>query len=288
MESSNSQTPIIIITGSNKGIGYGIVEKLLEEQKNFKIIMTSRKLENGQATIENLKLRFPDAENIHLFQLDLLDQKSIENFVEDIKKDFSNGIDILLNNAGVFFRGPTTSQVVDLTMNTNYIKTKELTEIFLENNLIRKNGKIINISSGLGKLSKLKNRNPEVHNYLKDYKINQEITIEKIDEIALNTIVEMKDSKLCQKWPGSVYALSKLYLSIWTFILSKQKFIVDRGIQVYSCCPGWCQTDLTKGTNAPKTIQEGSETPFFLACLPFGIDEGKQGLFFSEGKIESL
>jgi len=57
---------------------------------------------------------------------------------------------------------------------------------------------------------------------------------------------------------------------------------------MYSCCPGWCQTDLTRGTNAPKTADEGSATPIYLALLPSIIDPEKQGLFFSEGKVSNL
>ena len=33
---------IVLVTGSNKGIGYGIIESLLEKKSNLRIILTSR------------------------------------------------------------------------------------------------------------------------------------------------------------------------------------------------------------------------------------------------------
>ncbi len=57
---------------------------------------------------------------------------------------------------------------------------------------------------------------------------------------------------------------------------------------MYACCPGWCQTDMTKGTGAPKTADQGAETPAMLVGLPFKIDPKIQGLFFFEGCIDEL
>ena len=39
----SSDRKIVLVTGSNKGIGYGIIETLLEKKSHFRIILTSRK-----------------------------------------------------------------------------------------------------------------------------------------------------------------------------------------------------------------------------------------------------
>ena len=39
---------IVLVTGSNKGIGYGIIETLLEKKSNLKIILTSRNEDLGK------------------------------------------------------------------------------------------------------------------------------------------------------------------------------------------------------------------------------------------------
>ncbi|CAH8669291.1 unnamed protein product [Dicrocoelium dendriticum] len=42
--------------------------------------------------------------------------------------------------------------------------------------------------------------------------------------------------------------------------------------RIARCCPGYVATDLTdhKGT---KTIEQGADTPFYLATLPIGVKE---------------
>ena len=42
-----SSNKIVLVTGSNKGIGYGIIEALLKKKSNFRIILTSRNEQLG-------------------------------------------------------------------------------------------------------------------------------------------------------------------------------------------------------------------------------------------------
>lgn len=44
------------------------------------------------------------------------------------------------------------------------------------------------------------------------------------------------------------------------------------GILINACCPGWVRTDMA-GSNAPKSPEEGAETPVYLALLPEGAKE---------------
>lgn len=82
----NLKNKIVLITGANSGIGNALAEKLIAE--NYFVIGTSR---NGK--IENIK-----SENLFIVELDLTNQKSIENANSIIRTKF-NGIDILVNNA---------------------------------------------------------------------------------------------------------------------------------------------------------------------------------------------
>lgn len=40
---------------------------------------------------------------------------------------------------------------------------------------------------------------------------------------------------------------------------------------MYVCCPGWCRTDMA-GDKAPKSKEEGADTPLYLIELPSNID----------------
>ena len=85
----------ILVTGTNRGIGLEFARQYLNE--GFKVIATCRNLSklDGLNGLVNL---FPD--KISIYQMELLDEKSIENFSLEIK---DIPIDIFINNAGVTF-----------------------------------------------------------------------------------------------------------------------------------------------------------------------------------------
>ena len=72
--------------------------------------------------------------------------------------------------------------------------------------------------------------------------------------------------------PG--YRLSKAGLNVLTRIASNEL----SGVLVNSACPGWVQTDMG-GSQAPRSVPEGADTPVWLATLP---DDGPTGGFFRD------
>jgi NAD(P)-dependent dehydrogenase (short-subunit alcohol dehydrogenase family) len=131
----NLKNKIVLITGANSGIGNALAEKLIAE--NYFVIGTSR---NGK--IENIK-----SENLFVVELDLTNQKSIENANSIIRTKF-NGIDILVNNAGIapdLDRTEPDLESLRLTFETNVFGLVSFNETILD--LVKKNGKILNISS---------------------------------------------------------------------------------------------------------------------------------------------
>ena len=103
MENSESRT--VIVTGGNRGVGLGIITNLLKNStRNYKIIMTARKVEDAEKTVQELEESTGKGSCITILQLDLLDDESISGFIEALKKDFTNGVDVLVNNAGIALR----------------------------------------------------------------------------------------------------------------------------------------------------------------------------------------
>ena len=70
------------------------------------------------------------------------------------------------------------------------------------------------------------------------------------------------------------YRISKVGLNALTRMLTAE--LDGENILVNSCCPGWVQTDMG-GPNASRSVEEGGDTPYWLATLP---DDGPRGGFF--------
>ena len=72
------------------------------------------------------------------------------------------------------------------------------------------------------------------------------------------------------------YRLSKTGLNALTRILTAE--FEGENILVNSCCPGWVRTDMG-GRSARRSVEEGADTPVWLATLP---DDGPRGGFFRD------
>jgi NAD(P)-dependent dehydrogenase (short-subunit alcohol dehydrogenase family) len=70
------------------------------------------------------------------------------------------------------------------------------------------------------------------------------------------------------------YRLSKTGLNVLTRMLAAE--LEGENIVVNSCCPGWVRTDMG-GPSAQRSVEEGADTPVWLATLP---DDGPRGGFF--------
>mmetsp|Transcript_15158 Transcript_15158/g.57629 ORF Transcript_15158/g.57629 Transcript_15158/m.57629 type:complete len:110 (+) Transcript_15158:707-1036(+) len=76
-------------------------------------------------------------------------------------------------------------------------------------------------------------------------------------------------------FPSSNYGMSKLGVIAYSRVLARENPDID----VFSCCPGWCQTDMSSNSGY-KTAYEGSQTPFMLGQGLLG--SGASGGFFTD------
>jgi len=271
----------IIITGSNKGIGYTTLKRISSRNPKFNFIMAVRSIENGEKALSELSQSVEGIkERVKIAQLDISDSKSIDNFVEWVSKNYGK-VDALINNAGMAFKGDAFgADVVATTFKTNYYGTIELTEKM--KNLINDNGKIVIIGSSAGKLSRLTSEE------LKNRFTDPNLTKEGLDLLAKEFYDRVVDNTYLEKgWPRNSYGMSKLCINTYARLLGKDEEILKRNIQVYVCCPGWCRTDMA-GPNAPLSADDGAITPTYLIELPWEINKDLQGQFFYECKVASL
>jgi NAD(P)-dependent dehydrogenase (short-subunit alcohol dehydrogenase family) len=214
----------------------------------------------------------------------MMKEETIPKFVQNVKADFGK-VDILMNNAGIMYPGNCMSEdIIFSTMKTNYYSTISLTkQIVFGEGIMAKNAKVINVSSGLGRVSRIKQR--EALDILLKY---DSINFGDLDSVAQKFEIEVRSNALSKGWPTSVYAVSKAFLSVYTKILARDPAILGNGVQVYCCCPGFCDTDLVTGRGATKSPALGAAELYELIKLPHVIDPAIQGGFWRELAWEKI
>ena len=80
-------------------------------------------------------------------------------------------------------------------------------------------------------------------------------------------------------WPSAAYAVSKTGVIGVTRAIAKEEN--GNGVLINSCCPGYVNTDMTKG-KGQKSVDEGARTPVMLAVGEVG---GVTGEFWSGDRV---
>eukprot|EP01095_Lingulamoeba_sp_RSL-Kostka_P014603 TRINITY_DN6424_c1_g2_i2.p1 TRINITY_DN6424_c1_g2~~TRINITY_DN6424_c1_g2_i2.p1 ORF type:complete len:270 (-),score=94.97 TRINITY_DN6424_c1_g2_i2:283-1092(-) len=240
---------VILVTGSNKGIGKAIVRALAKEN-NVQVILTSRSMENGENALNDLESE--GLSSIVLHQLDITDEQSILNIKSYVEEQYG-GLDVLINNAGIAFKGNAFDEnVAKTTIDTNYFATLNMTNQFLP--VMKENSRIVNVSSMTSNLSK-------VSEALRDRFNDPNNTIESVTNLMNEFIGHVKNNTYSENgWPKQTYAVSKMGVTAVTKVLARE----NPNIQINCCCPGWVRTDMA-GDKAPKSPDEGAITPVWLA-----------------------
>ena len=114
----------------------------------------------------------------------------------------------------------------------------------------------------MGKLEKIP------HDQIKDRFKSPDLDRKKLFELIEDFTTGVKEGNYGEKgWPKSMYVVSKAGINFYARVLAKFPEVIERKIQVSSCCPGFVNTDMTNGKGI-LTIQQGALTPVFLAELP--------------------
>jgi NAD(P)-dependent dehydrogenase (short-subunit alcohol dehydrogenase family) len=274
----------VLITGSNKGIGFGIIQGMLKRFDNYHLILTSRNEDLGKESLNKLYEEFPTKKELLAYhQLDITDNKSISEFIDWLKSTYGK-IDVLVNNAAVAGKGSTCDiDVFNFTFPTNVDGTITFTEKMIDEDLINSGGKVVIVGSMAGMLNKLKNE--ETKNLFRD----ENLTIEKLYKIKEKFKNALNNDKVNEEgFPRACYAVSKMIINSYARVLGQRKEVVERNIGVYALCPGWIRTDMTGHNQMAKPIEDGIQTPIFCITLEDGINKDIQGQFFQNSKLSSI
>jgi NADP-dependent 3-hydroxy acid dehydrogenase YdfG len=129
------------ISGCSTGFGRALATHVLKT--GYKVILSARKLED----VQDLVSKYP--ETAKSVQLDLEDQASIQNCIEQAPKLFGR-IDVLVNNAGIgyFSSAEEADMIIARKMfEVNFFGLTELTAGLLPMMRQQKSGHVFNVSS---------------------------------------------------------------------------------------------------------------------------------------------
>jgi retinol dehydrogenase 12 len=202
---------IVIVTGSNCGIGFATVVELAK--RGGKIYLACRSEEKALAAIKEIKEQ-SGSETVFFMKLDLSSLASIREFSKNFHEKESK-LDILVNNAGVLTSGSKTEDGFEINMGVNHLGHFLLTNLLLDLLKAAAPSRIVVVSSTLHKIGI-------------------------IDKENLNA-----EKSYPGTWPS--YAHSKLANILFTKELAKR--LEGTGVTVNSLCPGAVDTDVTKNLN---------------------------------------
>ena len=147
------QQRIAVVTGANRGIGLEISRQLA--RRGIRVVVTARSAAKAAGACQKLK---DEGLDVGYHACDVTDITAVQILRDFIKKNFG-AADILVNNAGVMLdpKGSSASEmspdVLHKTMATNVYGPATLCRALVPLMKEKNYGRIVNLSSGLGRLS---------------------------------------------------------------------------------------------------------------------------------------
>jgi NAD(P)-dependent dehydrogenase (short-subunit alcohol dehydrogenase family) len=231
---------IALVTGANKGIGREISRQLAA--KGILVLIGARDRDRGEKAAADLRAQGLPVEFV---QIDVTSQPSVDHAAAEVERRHGR-LDILVNNAGIaldWFPGSElTVEALQQTFDTNVFGVFRVTKALLP--LLKKSthGRIVNMSSGLGSLTR--NADP-------------------------GSTLTIRNMLLA-------YCSSKAALNMMTVQFANE--LKNAGIKVNAANPGFTATDMNQHRGV-RTVEQGAATPVRLALLP---DDGPTAGVFSD------
>lgn len=223
-----------LVSGGNRGVGYGIVRKLAADfptssvygssSEALTIYLGSRDTSKGEeARTAILKEAGSlDRVNIEVRQMDISSHESLAA----LAKEFKSGLDILINNAGIAMDG-FDGNVAKKTVATNYFAVQDAINTIP----VKDGGRIVNVASIAGLL---KGYGDDITKRFLNAKSTQQV-----DELMNEFVSAVADGSYKDKgWKGAAYSASKCGLIAYTRALAEEYERQGKKTVVNAVCPG--------------------------------------------------
>ena len=143
-----------LVTGANRGMGLETAKQLLE--RGMRVVMTGRDLQPLEKARNGLGKTGRDAVPA---VMDVADPASIAEAFASIRNQVGT-VDVLVNNAAVLLHENDEPLAIPLegyrqTLETNLLGVIETCRVFVPPMAERRYGRVVNVSSGAGQLSRM-------------------------------------------------------------------------------------------------------------------------------------
>uniref|UniRef100_A0A1I7UAV9 NAD(P)-binding protein n=1 Tax=Caenorhabditis tropicalis TaxID=1561998 RepID=A0A1I7UAV9_9PELO len=218
----------VVVTGSNRGLGFGLIQQFLKDPNVEIVIATSRDIEKATA------LKSISDPRLHILQLSLGCDESINSFAQKVSEIVGDtGLTLLINNAAVMLPY-VTKQEPDRKIVNDLFESNTIGPMILTQKLIP----LIIKSSKSEEGSTLSVSRGAIINIASEF---------------LGSISENTSGS--GEYKAMAYRMTKCAVNQFTKTLSidlREDYVLSAGI-----CPGKVQTDMSKG-KGEFTIEEAS------------------------------
>lgn len=202
---------VAVVTGANVGLGLEVTKSLAGAGAT--VLMACRDMEKARSALEEVRRDVPGAD-ANVLGLDLASLASIHDFASAALSRFPNGIDLLVNNAGVMMPPRReTKDGFELQFGTNHLGHFALTGLLLPGFRTTEGSRVVTVSSAMARTGRID-----------------------LDDLA----GEKRYSRT------GAYALSKLANLSFAIELQRRLALAGSPIESMAAHPGYAATDLQK------------------------------------------
>jgi NAD(P)-dependent dehydrogenase (short-subunit alcohol dehydrogenase family) len=224
-----------VVTGANTGLGFHTAAALAAHGAH--VVLAVRSLDKGKEAVEKITAASPGAA-VTLEELDLASLDSVRAAADQLRSKH-DGIDLLINNAGVYAPKSITKDGFELHFGTNHLGHFALTGLLLDRLLPAPGSRVVTVSSVAHRVG------AAIH----------------FDDLQW----ERSYSR------AGAYGQSKLANLLFTYEL--QRRLVPRGTTIAAAAhPGGSDTELMRNMPAPLRVATAAVAPLFqgahMGALP--------------------
>ena len=154
MAKPDSDAPVALVTGANRGIGYEVCFQFAE--RGHRAVLGARTLEKARQAAASAEKR---GVTLVPIELDVTRHDTIRSAIATLLKDFGH-IDVLVNNAAILLdEGRSLLELPEddlrATFDTNVFGAIAVARAVVPTMLKQRSGRIVNVSSRAGQLSSM-------------------------------------------------------------------------------------------------------------------------------------